>query len=443
MAGSRRLNLLSREVLDRVDKQLPDGRYVVALSGGADSAVCAWAVASLREDFRAVHIDHGWPASAALRSAALEVAEYLGIALTVVASEPRPGPSPEAQARTARYRALEDELAADEWLITGHTADDQAETVLGNLLRGAGAAGASGIPRRRGPVVRPLLDVTRTETRELAALLGLPWIDDPTNLDTTLRRNALRRDVIPYLEGRFNPSLRGALVRLAASLDEDERLLETAAAVVPVQTDGRTVRLPAPLLATLPDPVASRAVRRALREIHHGYPGSSADVRAVLSVAKGGSPAELTSAVRVERDGVWVCLRRPDLEARRLPMPWTLPGSIEVGPWTLSAWLEEAPPKAFPLSSFAEVFDADMMPASVVVRTMEPADRIAIVSGSKPLNEVMAEARIGSVERSRWPVVASGSEVIWVPGVRRADVGWVGRATRRYLWVCATVEGSS
>jgi tRNA(Ile)-lysidine synthase len=443
MAGSRRLTGLSGDVLASVEEHLPDGRLVVALSGGADSAVCAWAANRLRGGVRAVHVDHGWPASAALRRAAQQVAGHLGLGISVVETQVEPGPSPEGQARLARYEALEDELASDEWLLTGHTMDDQAETVLGNLLRGAGAAGLSGIPRRRGRIVRPLLDVARAATRELAALLGLPWADDPTNLDTALRRNALRRDVIPYLETRINPSVRAALVRLASAVDEDERFLDETARAIPIETSGSTVRLPAPLLATVPNPVAARAARRALREIHHGYPGSSADVAAILSVAKGGRPVELAGSVRLERNGVWVTLERPDLPTSPSPTPWPFPGIVRAGSWNFEAWLEVTPPLVFPLSPFAEVFDADTMPASVTVRTMEPGDHVAIVGGTKPLTDVLAEARIAPAQRSRWPVVATNGDVIWVPGVRRADAGWVGRATRRYLWVRATVEESS
>ena len=443
MAGSRRLTRLSGDVLAHTKPHLPEGRLAVALSGGADSAVCAWAAHRLGDTVRAVHIDHGWPASAALRSAALAVAGHLGLRLSVVETEVGSGPSPEAQARLARYQALEDELAPDEWLLTGHTMDDQAETVLGNLLRGAGAAGLSGIPRRRGRIVRPLLDVTRSETRELAALLGLPWTDDPTNVDTALRRNALRREIIPYLETRLNPSFRAALVRLASAIDADERMFDAAVGEFSMQIDGSTVRLPAPLLATVPDPVAVRAARRALRQIHHGYPGSSADVATVLSVARGGRPAELAGSVWVARTGVWVTMERSDLEMTLPAVPWALPGGIEVGPWVLEAWLEETRPVAFPLSPFVEVFDGDTMPASVTVRSIEPGDRVAIVGGTKPLADVLAEAQIPPTRRSDWPVVATDGEVIWVPGVRRAHAGWVGTATRRYLWVRATMEGHS
>ena len=443
MAGSRRLNGLSGNVLARVEECLPEGRPVVALSGGADSAVCAWAADTLRVDVRAVHVDHGWQASPTLRRAAQAVAGQLGIDLSVVETRPFPGPLAEGQARVVRYEALEDQLGPDEWLLTGHTMDDQAETVLGNFLRGAGAVGLSGIPRRRGRIIRPMLDVSRAETRELASLLGLAWIDDPTNLDTSQRRNALRRDVIPYLETRFNPSFRAALIRLAASFEEDERLLDEAAGAVPVEIIGSAVRLAGPLLATVPGPVAARATRRALREVHGGYPGSSAEVAAVLSVARGGRPTELAGSVRVERIGPWVTLFRPDVAVPRPPAPWSFPGTVQVGPWTFEAWLEETPPLVFPLSPFAEVFDADTVPASVLVRAGEPGDSLTIAGGKKLLSDVLGEARVSPARRSTWPVVAGVDGVIWVPGVRRANAGWVRMATRRYLWVRATLEGTS
>jgi tRNA(Ile)-lysidine synthase len=334
-------------------------------------------------------------------------------------------------------------MADDEWLLTGHTMDDQAETIFGNILRGAGAGGLLGIPRRRGHIVRPLLDVSRAETRELAGLLGLSWIDDPTNLDTSRRRNALRREVIPYLETGFNPAFRSALVRLAVSLEEDEQLLEAAAQTVPVEITDPTVRLPAPLLRTLPAPVAARAVRRALRAVHDGYPGSSAEVAAILSVARGGPRAELAGSVRVDRDGPWVTLGLSQTTANPTPVAWPIPGRVQFGHWTLEAWFEQIPPQVFPLSPFVEVFDADTMPEPVVVRTLEPGDGIAIVGGTKSLTDVFGEAQVPGVQRSAWPVVATVDGVVWVPGLRRADAGWVGTATKRYLWVRAALEGTS
>ncbi len=292
--------------------------------------------------------------------------------------------------------------------------------------------------------MRPLLDVSRTETRELAALLGLPWADDPTNLDGSLRRNALRLDLIPYVESHFNPSFRSALIRLASSLAIDEEHLEKEALTVPVEVGPSNVRLPAARLATAPRPIAARAVRRALRAARDdGYPGSAAEVVAVLVVAGGGPPTELAGPIRVERDGPWLTLRKPEEVGAPPAQDWALPGRVRFGSWTLEAWVEEIPPRVFPLSAFAEVFDADQVPDSAVVRSALPGDGIAIVGGTKPLSAVFGEARVAAAERPRWPVVAAAGDVIWVPGVRRADAGWVEKATTRYLWVRAELEGSS
>lgn len=441
MAGSGRLTALTEDVLARVEPHLPEGPLVVALSGGADSAVCGWAAGQLRSQVRSIHVDHGWPASAALRSAAADIAVHLGLALTVLEVSARSGPSPEGQARTARYEALRNELAPTECLLTGHTMDDQAETVLGNLLRGAGTVGLTGIPRQRGSIFRPMLDVDRSETRELAALLDLPWIDDPSNLDGTMRRNALRREVIPYLETRMNPSVRGALVRMAAALEIDELFFDAAVGEIPIRKDRLSVRLPAPLLATVSGSVAARAVRRALRHVNEGYPGSSTDVASILALAKGGPPIELAGRVRVERDGVWVVLNRSEPQSMLPAARWEIPGRLQAGPWAFEAWVEQIPPVAFPISSFVEVFDADLLPEQLTVRSMESGDRVAIQGGSKSVGDVLAEARVPVSRRSSWPLIMSDREPIWVPGVRRADVGWVSKRTTRYLWVRATVEG--
>lgn len=443
MAGSRRLTALSADVLSRIHPCVPDGPLVVALSGGADSAVCAWAAAATGRPVRAIHVHHGFPASPHLEKAARAVAEELGIPLTVEQVTVPVGASPEGQARTVRYRVLESTPGTHESLLTGHTADDQAETVLGNLLRGSGAEGLAGIPRRRGRIVRPLLDVYRAETRELATLLGLPWVDDPANVDPAFRRTALRREIIPQLEATINPALRRSLVRTAAILAQEHAELDSAARVVVVEETATGVRVPAPLLVVLPPAVAARAVRRALRLVLGAYAGSAAEAARVVAVAGGGPAAELSGGVRVERRGVWLTLDRAEQQAPPAPVEWPLPGRAEYGAWLLEGWIEHAAPPAFPLSPWVEVFDADHVTGPAVVRAAHPGDRVAISGGHKPLGDVLAEGGVPKAERAVRPVVEASGSVIWVPGVRRAAAGWVSGTTRRYLWVRAAMEEDS
>jgi len=438
MAPTSRLSVLSDEVTALAD--LPDGPSVVALSGGPDSAVCAWV--ALRGDFpvRAVHVDHGFPDSPVLRHAAEGIAESLGIKIDTVEVIVGTGASPENEARIARYQALESSLEPGEELLTGHTRTDQAETVLGNLLRGAGLDGLTGIPTRRGSIVRPLLKVTRSQTRELATLLGLPWIEDPANLQEGPRRNLLRNDVMPDLE-RVSPSLEEILARTARVLSSDRDVLDQAADRVPWNARKGVATLPATLLSTLPSSIASRAIRAALRAVSGPYAGDFRDVQLVLSVASGGiAEATLPGGVSVRRDRALVvvdaCEDRPVPDAEE----WTVPGRIRFGDWAFEATMAASAPTAFPPSRYVEVFDADEFPSMVAVRTPSDADRVVFSEGHKSVRQVLAEAGIPPWRRNRWPIMATGEQVIWVPGVRRASVGWIDTTTTRYLWVRATRE---
>ncbi len=437
MAGSRRLSELAASVQARAE--LPAGPMVVALSGGADSAVCAWLAVQSGRQVRAVHVDHGLAASPALRQAAGSIADRLELPLDVRTVTVPEGPSPEGQARAVRYAALLDALEADEWLLTGHTRNDQAETVLGNLLRGSGLDGVAGIPRQRGRILRPLLGVSRSETRELATLLGLPWRDDPTNEDVRIRRNAIRREVLPMLAERFNPQLETALARLAEAAATDIAYLELLAAEVPIRL-GAEVRMPVGMLAAVPHPVARRAIRRSLRHFD-GHPGTARDVDEVLRLVAGEvGRRDLGAGLVAERSGAEIVIRQPETRPLPAPLRWTLPGAGWFDGLRFEAWIETAAPSVFPMSPWTEVFDADEVGDVAIVRPPAPGDRIRISGGSKPLADVFAERGVPVDKRSRWPVVESEGAIIWVPGVRRADLGWVGRRSRRYLWVTTIRE---
>ena len=438
MAEPRRLSSLAASVLARA-RPLPDGPCVVALSGGADSAVCAWAMLASGISARAIFVHHALPASNALRRSAIAIAEKLGLPLEIVEAPVPAGPSWEAEARGARYEGLERSLTEGEWLVTGHTADDQAETVLANLIRGAGLGGLAGVPRIRGRIVRPLLDVWRRETRELGALLDLPWLDDPDNADQRTPRNALRLSLIPAVEELHNPGFREALVRLAARAAEDDALLEERASRVPIALESSEVRVAAAALETLPVPVAARVARRALRLAHPPYPGSEADVRRVLAVASGeAADASVGGGWMVHREGPWLVLvRSPDEPGIPPPVAWDLAGELRFGTWLIEGWIEERPPDAFPLSGWSAILDADAVPSRVHVRAGGPGDTIAIDSGHKSVRKALAEAGVPSRERRGWPVVIADGDVLWVPGVRSSQADWVTIRTRRYLWLRA------
>jgi tRNA(Ile)-lysidine synthase len=233
-----------RLVADRAGRALraagapPSGSGIaVAVSGGADSLALLHALRVLAGPrgwrLEVVTVDHGLrPGSAADAAFVVEHAKALGlgaylVALTAVELEAERGAGPEGAARVARYRALRSaaEMAGCDAVATGHTLDDQAETVLLQLLRGAGPDGIAAMAVRDGWLLRPLLGVRRAETRACCQALGVAWREDQSNADQRLLRNAVRLRVLPLLE-ELRPGAARTLARTADLARQDREWLE-------------------------------------------------------------------------------------------------------------------------------------------------------------------------------------------------------------------------
>jgi tRNA(Ile)-lysidine synthase len=228
---------------DGTSDALPGDRsrpLLVALSGGPDSLALAAATAFVADrDFLcagAVIVDHGLQdGSAVVAARAASLAYELGLdPVLMVAVDVIAGPAsggPEAAARVARYRALDEAAAAlNAVVLLGHTRDDQAETVLLGLGRGSGPRSIAGMRRRQGRYLRPFLDVDRATTVRACAALGLPVWHDPHNLDPSFRRVRLRREVLPLLEDVLGGGVAAALARTADLLRADVDALDHLAA---------------------------------------------------------------------------------------------------------------------------------------------------------------------------------------------------------------------
>jgi len=271
---------------------------VVACSGGPDSLALLVLAAALDLAPVAVYVDHGLRAESTDDARVVaRVAEQLGAASRSVAVQVGPGPNLEARARDARYEAL-DRVRRDvgaSVVLVGHTADDQAETVLLNLLRGSASRGLGGMAVRRDTVVRPLLALRRSDTEAICHALGLVPARDAMNDDTAFRRVWIRTEVLPALSAGAERDLVPVLARQAEVLRADSDYLdELARAAWPPAPE----RTPAAALARLPLPLARRAVRQWLGT----PPPSLAEVERVLQVARGEIRAtELAPGRRVER----------------------------------------------------------------------------------------------------------------------------------------------
>ncbi len=377
---------------------LLDGRPgVVALSGGADSAVAAWACG--RAAVRAIHVHHGLPGSDLLATAARGVADALDLPLSVVRVE---GPThSETLAREARWTAVAEELAPGEVVVTGHTKDDQAETVILNLVRGTGPQGLGGM-RQRSAIVRPLLGMGRAEVRAIAEEHALPFADDPENRDPRHARTVVREQVLPLLT-TLNPAVVDALVRTAAHLAEVEVTPTTMA------TGPGVVRIPLPLLRVVGRQRAVATVRAAVRAIRPPYPPTAEEVERILGVVDGRRRAELEG-------GLTVICDRTSLRIGPLPTPpprAPLVDGMVWGGFTFSVVDGSGGAR----SPARALLDAGRPWG---VRGALPEDRIAMGSGHKAVWDALAEAGVPAPLRAAWPVVTDGEEVGWVPLVRRA-----------------------
>ncbi len=240
-----------------------------AVSGGADSLALLVLSAAAGCEVTAVHVDHGLrPGSDAEAVVVATAAASAGARFVSERVQVDPGPNLEARARSARYRAL------PAGALTGHTADDQAETVLLNLLRGAALDGLAGYDPRR----RPLRRLRRHDTVAICAACDLTPVADPTNADPAFRRNRVRHELLPVLDAIAERDVAPVLARQAELLRADAALLDALAA----ELDPTDVRA----LSAAPLPLARRAVRDWLRAGDEQHPPDAATVERVLGVAR-------------------------------------------------------------------------------------------------------------------------------------------------------------
>ncbi|MDH3247554.1 MAG: tRNA lysidine(34) synthetase TilS [Acidimicrobiia bacterium] len=385
-----------------------EGGLVIALSGGPDSAAVAVLAQEAGMALRAIHVDHGLPGSPGMRAAATAIASALGIDLEVV--EVRPAAASETSLREARYGALLSHVDAGETVVTGHTSDDQAETVLMNLLRGAGPRGLAGIPARRGRILRPYLDHSAAELRTVAVDRGLPFVDDPENRSTDHLRNRVRAELIPLLERRYHSEVRATLARTARNMTDLADVLESVASRVPLERSPLGIRAPLGRLAAVDHLVRRQVYRRMLAAVRPPRPPSEAEVHRVEATFLGGGTSEFAATeARCCVDGPWLIIGvAPRADERTVE----LDDGIAWGDFTFRLDASGSRPLRISRWRFATTI------RPLWVRGARRDDVIAMRDGSKSVIESIRERGHSPANH---PVVADvDGRIVWIPGVRHA-----------------------
>jgi tRNA(Ile)-lysidine synthase len=426
------------------------GRVLCALSGGADSVALLHLLLELQELGELVvagagHYNHGLRATDSDGDEAFcrALAESLGIHFeagrgdvrAIARSQKR---SIEDAARNARYEFLAEAAARVEAIAvaTGHTVDDQAETFLLRLLRGAGTRGLGGIRPKAGLVIRPLIDVRRAELRGYTTDRALAHREDATNLDLAIPRNRVRHELIPYLERDFSPGIVEVLAREAASAQEDEdklhaEAIDLAASIV---LTIKPTTIDAEALSRLHPALAARVAREALRRLGgHRFIGFE-QVKRFLEFA---AAAEVGSAlslpgqqVRLAGDsssGRLVELRPepargvPRNTENRFRFPLSIPGEVVLAPQGLAVSAEWPRP-----GSGEAGYLVGGIKLPLAVRSRHPGDRFTppgLGGRSKKLQDYLVDRKVPRAERDLLPlVVDDDNRIVWVVGHGVAEV---------------------
>ena len=404
----------------------PGTSVVVMVSGGADSACAAAGAARAlgAEAVHALHLNYGLRAGAAEgEAAARRLCAALRIDLHLERPAERPGGNLQAAARELRYEAAERLRARTgaDWIVTGHTRTDLAETVLYRLATSPGSRALLGMPPRRDRIVRPLLALERRRVRELAAIAGLAFADDETNDDPRFARNRIRSEVLPVLR-ELSPAAERNLAETRGELAEEAELLDRVVleALEAAGAGAGAVSIRAEALAGF-EPGLRRLALRALAERAAGRPVALGRRRAAeifrLGVDPEGGEVELGGELTAICESAMIRFGVADADAAPEPVALPLPGRARVGRWEIRAELHPSPVE--PAGPELATLDAAALAGRVEVRTWRHGDRIRPLGmrGTRSLQDVFTDRGVPRSLRREVPLVTVDGEVAWVAGV--------------------------
>jgi tRNA(Ile)-lysidine synthase len=447
--------LLSRGMIE------PGDRLLAAVSGGPDSVFLLYALMDLRDQIgfslMAGHLNHCLRGAESNGDQAFvrDLAKMEGIKLVsarrdVAGYARRHKLSLETAARKLRREFLE--KTADKHrcqkIATGHSLNDQAETVLMHIIRGSGLAGLKGIPAVNGKFIRPMMEVSREEITEWLESRGLAWREDASNRNPEHFRNRVRLELIPRLIS-FNPQIVKALSRLAQAAGDDLELLEmlTGEAAARCMKIHKTkiiidlslfnsynkglknnlLRLAATSLAgPLAVPTSERTCK-SLGFFHSARVGSRLELAPNLWAEIGYGKAEIRlgkgPALRTSQSG---------------DSPLAIPGTTVFNGWKIKASLLKAGPGVRPEGAQPSqaYFDRRILARkNITVGRRRSGDVMDIFGSSaiKKTKELFIEAKVPLARRDAWPVIRWGREVIWLPGIKRSSLAPVGQRTREII----------
>ncbi len=453
-------------LLKRANLLRPGERLGVAVSGGADSVALLHLLLELRKELGCVlcvvHFNHKLRgrASQADEKFVAKLAVKHGLEFFVAeedigAKAKRERGNLEDVSRRARYAFFE-RLVQDcrlDRVAVAHTADDQAETVLAHIMRGTGLAGLGGIHPTTGAVIRPLLEIRRTDLRAYLRRTRQPWREDASNRDTHRMRARIRHNLMPLLEKKFQPAVVEHLCQLAEFAREDEAYLEDQSALREkqfAQPGQNAVRLALPDFLREPRAIQTRLLRRIVERLKpRSGQLSATHVAALFILAEhpdSGKSLQLPGGVEARRESqtlVFLPAAKNQPESREKAAPREYAYEVDLGAGPAELWVVELPCRLHlrvidwpregrETNSTGAVLDRARLRVPLVLRNWCPGDSMQPLGHQKrhKLARLLNEIGVSRWEKKVWPVLTSCGQIAWVRGLGAAHEFAAGEETR-------------
>jgi tRNA(Ile)-lysidine synthase len=430
---------------------------VVALSGGADSCALLWCLAKLSDAYglklTAAHFNHGLRGEQSDEDEVFcrNLAQKFGVDfLTRRLSDPSVprGVSPEDYFRRERYRFL-DRVAAEcgaNKIALGHHLQDQAETILLNILRGSGLDGLKGfLPMRDQKYIRPLIDVTRQEITSALKETGIDFRQDTTNSNPVYLRNRLRGELIPLLQKKYNPRIEQNLARMAEIVRRDDEWINGNVSAIltspRIQFEQNGLSFSAEYFKSLHEALGFRLVKALLESLSpEGGGFSSSHIQSVVDLVKNspsGKIISLPNRIRVQKeyDRIVLC-SKIQAGTKDYEYPLLVPGTVDINERMIQLSVIRGVPEDINFNCVDRVFfDEDKIEGPLLIRNRRRGDWFEPLGtkGSQKIKKLFIDRKVPGRERERLALIADMTSVIWIENMHISERVKVTHDTKNVL----------
>ena len=401
-------------------------KYVVALSGGVDSAVLAFLATKFSNNVRSIFINHNQQYSNQLEMQAQSIAEKLKINFITIPTSIEPNSS-ETQMRKVRIEQLYKNTEDNEYILFGHTLSDRAETFLMNLFRGTHLHGLKSIPKNVSKVRRPLLEVSKEEIITYAKENQIDYLDDESNLDNAINRNWIRNDIFKEVKKRFPGSLEGQIAQIVSELEYI--LPQNSILLKSVKSSRGYMEIPVSLVDFKNPEILSlfTIIGKAM-----GMTGmESKDLDKIIEA--------ISTSKQVTFFNDWYCMSYSSLLIFINKDLWVQESGLDSNPYGYLHINTRENSAYFNNWNVA----IPSRNTNILIRTLKDGDKVRTNNSEQKVSELMRAFGLRGLLKEAWPLILAEEEIIWIPGIRKSDTALDFQKNNYSHIISASIEKSN